>query len=95
MGWRKANEALGDTEDRSAYFISVLALQLPYQYPLFFEGRCEGGLVWPSRGDQGFGYDPIFVPEGFDRTFAEMAPEEKKELSHRACALTTMIAHCF
>ncbi len=91
----KANEALGDKEDRSAYFISVLALQLPYQDPLFFEGRCEGELVWPPRGDQGFGYDPIFVPEGFDRTFGEMIPEEKKELSHRARALTTMIAHCF
>lgn len=91
----KANEALGDTEDRSAYFISVLALQLPYQDPLFFEGRCEGELVWPPRGEQGFGYDPIFVPEGFDRTFGEMAPEEKKELSHRARALTTMMAHCF
>jgi XTP/dITP diphosphohydrolase len=80
--------------ERRAHFISVLALALPDGSVQAFEGRVDGTLVWPPRGDRGFGYDPIFLPDGHDRTFGEMSAEEKhgwrpgqgEALSHRARA---------
>jgi XTP/dITP diphosphohydrolase len=78
---------------RSARFVAVLSLAFPDGTSEEFRGAVEGTLVWPPRGDNGFGYDPIFLPEGFDRTFGEMSAEEKhgwngksEGLSHRARA---------
>ena len=56
-----------------------------------FEGRVDGTLTWPPRGDRGFGYDPIFVPVGHDQTFGEMDPEEKHKISHRADAFRKLV----
>ncbi len=72
--------------DRTAAFVSVLALCWPDGTEQVFEGRVSGTIVWPPRGDNGFGYDPIFVPDGESQTFAEMAAAQKNSLSHRARA---------
>ena len=71
---------------RRAHFVAVLALAFPGGRTEVFHGEVNGHLVWPPRGPNGFGYDPMFVPEGHDRTFGEMAPHEKHNLSHRARA---------
>lgn len=83
---------LGDSADRSARFVSVIALARPDGRLARYRGEVAGEIVWPPRGDGGFGYDPIFRPEGEARTFAEMTPEEKQALSHRARALAAMAA---
>ncbi len=75
-------------EQRKGKFVSVLCLCWPDGHAEYFRGETEGTLVWPPRGKQGHGYDPMFMPDGHDRTFAEMSPEEKQgveePLSHRA-----------
>jgi XTP/dITP diphosphohydrolase len=81
--------------DRSAAFVAVLCLAWPDGHDELAEGRVEGELVDPPRGSGGFGYDPMFVPEGGDRTFGEMAPADKQRLSHRARALRRLVAMCF
>ena len=81
--------------DRSAAFVAVLCLAWPDGHKELGEGRVEGELVDPPRGSGGFGYDPMFVPEGKDQTFGEMAPAEKQSLSHRARALRRLLAMCF
>ena len=86
---------LGDNTDRSAYFICVLALAWPDGHDETFEGRIDGVLVFPPRGDRGFGYDPIFAPDGHDITFGEMAPDKKHAISHRAVAFAKLAAACF
>jgi XTP/dITP diphosphohydrolase len=96
----KVNDALGDAlkaggADRSARFVCVLALAWPDGHCESFEGRVEGALVWPPRGDRGFGYDPIFVPDGHAVTFGEMDPAAKHAISHRADAFAKLIAACF
>lgn len=77
-------------EKRTGRFVSVLCLAWPDGHADYFRGEVEGHLVWPPRGDKGFGYDPMFQPEGFDVTFGEMEPHEKHgtdmPLSHRARA---------
>lgn len=78
-----------------AAFVCVLALAEPGKPTRFWEGRVEGRIVWPPRGEAGFGYDPVFVPDGYDRTFAEMTLEEKQALSHRGRALDAMIREVF
>ena len=60
-----------------------------------FEGRIDGALVWPPRGDKGFGYDPMFVPEGHAITFGEMEPDTKHAMSHRARAFAQLTGACF
>ncbi len=85
------NEKVGDAKDRSAYFTSVLVLAYPDGRIESFEGRVDGKLVWPPRGSQGFGYDPMFQPDGYDKTFGEMTDEEKKTISHRARATQKFI----
>lgn len=82
----KVHEAMGEAKDRSAAFICVLALAWPDGSVETFEGRVDGDIVWPPRGDHGFGYDPIFVAKGMSRTFAELDPAEKHRISHRADA---------
>jgi XTP/dITP diphosphohydrolase len=86
-----AIEATGPDASRDAHFICVLALAWPDGHVEWFEGRVDGTLVWPPRGTGGFGYNPIFVPEGSDLTFAEM-PDAKKAISHRAVAFEKMMA---
>jgi XTP/dITP diphosphohydrolase len=81
--------------DRSAAFVAVLCLAWPDGHEELAEGRVEGELVDPPRGAGGFGYDPMFVPEGQGRTFGEMPAAEKQELSHRARALRRLLAMCF
>lgn len=89
---RRVHEALGASKDRSAYFIAVLALILPDGSEHVFEGRIDGDIIWPPRGDKGHGYDPVFVPKGETRTFAEMEEAEKNAMSHRARAVEKLLA---
>ncbi len=72
--------------DWSAYFACVLALAVPQEETLIFEGRVNGKIIDEKRGGAGFGYDPIFVPGGYDRTFAEFSREAKNQISHRGKA---------
>ena len=92
MAMHRIEKELDGNPDRSAYFECVLALIWPDDRAELFEGRVAGTLVWPPRGSNGHGYDPIFVPQGHDRTFAEMADEEKNALSHRGLALRKLVA---
>jgi len=87
--------------ERRAHFIAALCLAWPDGHVEDFEGRVDGVAVWPPRGDKGFGYDPLFKPDGFDRTFGEMSAEEKhglppngKGLSHRARAFVKLAQAC-
>ncbi|MFC5372034.1 RdgB/HAM1 family non-canonical purine NTP pyrophosphatase [Brevundimonas faecalis] len=84
-------DEVGST-DRRAWFTSALAVAWPDGPCVVVEGRIDGELVFPPRGDQGHGYDPIFVPEGSDRTFAEMDAAEKDAVSHRARAFARLKA---
>ena len=83
------------TTDRRAHFIAVLALCWPDGHCESFEGRVDGTLAWPPRGEKGFGYDPIFVPDGHSQTFGEMDPADKHAISHRADAFRQLTAACF
>jgi len=85
-------EALGPGTSRAAYFACVLCVAWPDGHVEAFEGRAHGTLVWPPRGEKGFGYDPMFVPQGYRETFAEMEPEEKHRISHRAEAFAKLKA---
>lgn len=78
---------LGDNENRSARFRCVIALSSPEGKAMYVEGKCEGVITAKEWGDHGFGYDPLFMPDGFDVTFAQMAPDAKNRISHRAQAL--------
>ena len=73
--------------ERSARFVSAIACVLSRKRWLTVRGNCEGRVTYAPRGEGGFGYDSVFVPEGSDRTFAELSPEEKNKISHRAIAL--------
>lgn len=86
---------LGDHADRSAKFVCVLALAWPDGHVEAFEGAVAGNIVWPPRGDRGFGYDPIFRPAGDERTFGEFDPDEKHAISHRAVAFRKLLDACF
>ena len=80
---------------RAASFVAVLALGWPDGHIELFRGEVAGRLVWPPRGDKGFGYDPMFLPEGQRETFGEMAPAQKHDLSHRARAFAKLVEGCF
>ena len=82
----RVHRLLGDSPDRSAWFVTVLCLAWPDGTHEFFAGRVDGEVVWPPRGTGGFGYDPIFQPTHRRLTFAEMKPAEKMTLSHRGRA---------
>ncbi|WP_428151167.1 RdgB/HAM1 family non-canonical purine NTP pyrophosphatase [Brevundimonas sp.] len=84
-------EELGAT-DRSAWFTSALAVAWPDGPCVVVEGRVDGVVTFPPRGDRGFGYDPIFVPEGYDQTFGEMDPVVKEGMSHRTRAFARVKA---
>ena len=80
---------------RTARFICALTLAWPDGHVESFEGKVEGTLVWPMRGKNGFGYDPIFLPFGGDMTFGEMEPAAKHAMSHRADAFAQLVDACF
>jgi len=92
---RKVMDATADFETAKAHFVCALALCWPDGHTETFEGYVHGSLTWPPRGEKGFGYDPMFVPDGDVRTFAEMDPEEKHAISHRADAFRQLVAACF
>jgi XTP/dITP diphosphohydrolase len=87
---------------RGARFVSVICLAWPDGHAEYFRGEVAGRMVWPPRGDRGFGYDPVFLPEGHDRTFGEMTAKEKHgwrpgdrvALSHRARAFQAFARAC-
>ncbi len=85
----------GPSAERSCHFACVLALAWPDGTSAVYEGKVEGTLTWPPRGTMGFGYDPVFVPLGEARTFAEHDPEEKHAISHRAAAFAMLVAEQF
>ena len=85
----------GPQVDRSCHFACVLALAWPNGDHAVYEGRAAGSLTWPPRGTMGFGYDPVFVPQGDTRTFAELEPEQKHRISHRADAFAKLVAAKF
>jgi len=82
-------------EPRTAAFNCTLCLAWPDGHDEIFEGRVDGRLVWPMRGENGFGFDPIFLPYGEGLTFGEMDPTRKKDISHRADAFAKLVAGCF
>jgi XTP/dITP diphosphohydrolase len=89
--WREV-EAAGDDAGHDAHFACSLAIAWPNDGQAeTFDGRVDGTLVWPPRGDKGFGYDPMFVPVGYDRTFGELDPEFKHRISHRANAFAKLL----
>ncbi|MBB4063775.1 RdgB/HAM1 family non-canonical purine NTP pyrophosphatase [Gellertiella hungarica] len=107
MAMEKVEKALGErgatsADRRTARFVSVLCLAWPDGHTEVFRGEVEGHVVWPPRGTSGFGYDPIFQPEGHERTFGEMTAEEKhgwkpgdpEALSHRARAFKLFVETC-
>jgi len=88
---QRVQDELGDSADRTARFVCVIAVSRPGDATRTYRGEVVGQIVWPPRGEGGFGYDPVFQPDGHDRTFAEMSMEEKRALSHRGRALAAMI----
>lgn len=107
MAMEKVEKALADkgaseAKDRTARFVSVLCLAWPDGHTELFRGEVEGTVVWPPRGEKGFGYDPVFQPEGYATTFGEMSAEEKHgwkpgeatALSHRARAFKIFVETC-
>ena len=89
-GWRNANK---NGLDPAAHFVCSLAIAWPNDGQTeTFDGRVDGTLVWPPRGERGFGYDPMFVPAGYEQTFGEMDQAEKHRISHRARAFAKLAA---
>ena len=89
-----AEKGAAEEDARGANFTCALALASPNSACDTFEGKVFGTLVWPPRGDRGFGYDPIFLPRGAALTFGEMEPEKKHGLSHRARAFELFVKAC-
>jgi len=87
-------EARAAPEPRRASFVCTLCLAWPEGHDLLFEGHVDGRIVWPMRGDRGFGFDPIFQPSGESRTFGEMDPARKRLLSHRTAAFAKLAERC-
>ncbi len=90
-------QELSADADRSAAFHCVLAISWPDGEHAVYEGRCPGSLTWPPRGELGFGYDPVFVPQAREgsETFAEIEPDEKHRISHRADAFAKLVKDQF
>jgi XTP/dITP diphosphohydrolase len=96
----QVHRELGEAEDRRAWFLAALCLGWPDGHTDTYVGRAEGTVVWPPRGERGFGYDPMFVPYAAGRTggaltYGEMEPAEKHATSHRARAFEQVLAACF
>lgn len=98
MAMRRTHEELetiNAPHPRGARFCATLVLAWPDGHDEVFAGTVNGRVTWPMRGDQGHGYDPIFIPDGYDQTFGEMDRWEKNRLSHRAVAVKKLIEGCF
>ena len=95
LAMSKVHEKLGDAPDRSASFVCVLALAWPDGHVETVRENCDGALIWPPVGDGGFGYDPIFVPESYTHSFAELGDDVKRKISHRAKAFQSLVEQCF
>jgi XTP/dITP diphosphohydrolase len=91
---RMVEAALNGNPNRRAQFVSVLSIAWPDGHVETFRGEVAGTLVWPPRGTKGFGYDPVFVPQGHSLTFAEMEPALKHTISHRAVAFAKFRDGC-
>ena len=87
--------ALPEGASRDAHFVCALSLAWPDGHVEWFEGRVEGVLVWPPRGEKGHGYDPMFVPDGYGETFGELDDDVKNEISHRADAFRQLVSAVF
>ena len=87
-----AVEAAGPDAGHDAHFVCALSLAWPDGAIKSFEGKVHGTLVWPPRGDKGFGYDPMFVAAGMDKSFGEIDPDQKHAISHRAVAFRQLVA---
>lgn len=88
-------QAQGPDAGHDAHFVCALALAWPDGHVEAFEGRVDGTITWPPRGERGFGYDPIFQPHGHAISFGEMEPEKKHAMSHRADAFAQLVATVF
>lgn len=95
MAMKRVNDELGDNPHRRAQFVCALALTWPDGHCEVFEGEVGGMLVWPPRGDKGFGYDPMFLADGDAGTYGEIDPAAKHASSHRAIAFAKLIEACF
>ena len=100
VAMERVEAALRGKSDRRGHFVCALSLCWPAAdggepHCETFEGRFDGTLVWPPRGENGFGYDPMFQPLGYELTCGEMAADEKHKISHRAIAFKKLIAACF
>lgn len=92
---RRVRAEAGGSPDRRAWFVCALCLAWPGGETATFLGRAEGTWAWPPRGGLGFGYDPMFVPQGGALTYGEMDPVAKHATSHRAIAMAQLLASCF
>ena len=90
----RVNNELAGASDRRAWFTAALCLAWPDGHTETFEGRVDGVAIWPPRGNHGFGYDPMFLPEGGQETFGEMSPGAKHAISHRARAFAQLLMAC-
>ncbi len=98
MAMTRAHDELlasGNTPPWTARFCCTLVLAWPDGHDEVFPGKVDGQIIWPMRGDQGHGYDPIFLPDGYDVTFGEMDRWEKNKISHRADAFAKLVQGCF
>ena len=95
VAMHKINTLIGPHPDRAGQFVAALALAWPDGEVVTFEGRLNGTVVWPPRGERGFGYDPFFQPDGQSLTCGEMEPEAKHAISHRALAFRQLVACYF
>ena len=92
---KRVVDEIKDSNDQGARFICALALVWPDGEEVVFEGKVEGTITWPMRGENGFGYDAIFQPLGHDISFAQMQSSQKQAMSHRADAFKQLIEACF
>lgn len=91
----RITQEMTDKDDYSAHFVCALTLVWPDGFDITIEGKAYGHLTFPPLGERGFGYDPIFIPEGHSLTYAQMLPEQKQRISHRSIAIQEMIRECF
>jgi XTP/dITP diphosphohydrolase len=95
LAMKKVQQGLEKVDDKSAHFTCALTLSWPDGHTESFEGRVHGKMIWPPRGYNGFGYDATFVANGMDISFAEMQPQAKHAISHRAKAFEKLVEACF
>ncbi len=88
---KKLLRLLEGEKNRKARFVSVVVFYKPEDFGLWAEGYCEGQITQKPRGEKGFGYDPVFIPEGYTKTMAELEPEEKNRISHRGKAVRKLV----